>query len=214
MDLSSWLQLALVCLIGAMSPGPSLAVVIGNSLSFGRLYGIFTSLGHGVGIGWWAIVTAFGLVGILSDREGLLITMQLLGCGLLIYIGIRSVFSNNMVKVVGELDRPLTSTLLIRAWLEGFFLALLNPKIAIFFLAIFSQLVDSSYGWQETGFMGFTAAIIDALWYIVVSIAITGPWLLGFMKKRQIVINRVSGIILIIVGVNFFFRTVTELDFL
>ena len=59
MDLSSWLQLALVCLIGAMSPGPSLAVVIGNSLSFGRLYGIFTSLGHGVGIGWWAIVTAF-----------------------------------------------------------------------------------------------------------------------------------------------------------
>ena len=211
MDLTTWLQLALVCLLGAMSPGPSLAVVIGNALSFGRLYGVFTSLGHGIGIAWWAMVTAFGLVGILADRTGLLVTIQLLGSGLIIYIGLRSVFSSDVLKPLGKQDGQFTPTLLIRAWVEGFLLALFNPKIAIFFLAIFSQLVDSSYGWQETGVMGVTAATIDALWYIVVSIAVTGAGVLEFIRKRQVIISRISGTILIIIGLNFFARMATTL---
>jgi threonine/homoserine/homoserine lactone efflux protein len=211
MDLTSWLQLALVCLLGAMSPGPSLVVVIGNSLSFGRGYGVFTSLGHGIGIAWWAMVTAFGLVGILAGHTGLLVTMQLLGSGLIIYIGLRSVFSSNVLKIVGKQDGSFGTTLLIRAWIEGFLLALFNPKIAIFFLAIFSQLVDSSYDWQEIGLMGFTAATIDALWYIVVSIAVTGAGVLEFIRKRQVIISRISGTILIVIGLNFFLRMATEL---
>ncbi|MQF64731.1 LysE family translocator [SAR202 cluster bacterium AC-409-J13_OGT_754m] len=211
MELTSWLQLALVCLLGAMSPGPSLAVVIGNSLSFGRSYGVFTSLGHGVGIAWWAMVTAFGLVGILAGHKGLLVTMQLLGTGLIIYIGLRSVFSSKVLKIVDTQDGPSSPTLLMRAWIEGFLLALFNPKIAIFFLAIFSQLVDSSYGWQETGLMGVTAATIDALWYIVVSIAVTGAGVLEFIKKRQVIISRISGTILIVIGLNFFLRMATTL---
>ena len=46
-----WFQFALVCTIGAMSPGPSLAVIIQNNVNYNRLAGIMTSVGHGIGIG-------------------------------------------------------------------------------------------------------------------------------------------------------------------
>ena len=57
MNFFIWSQFALVCLLGAMSPGPSLAVIIRNSISFSRLSGIITSIGHGLGIGVYSTVT-------------------------------------------------------------------------------------------------------------------------------------------------------------
>ena len=46
-----WLQFALVCIAGAMSPGPSLALIIRNSVTVNRFAGIMTSVGHGIGMG-------------------------------------------------------------------------------------------------------------------------------------------------------------------
>ena len=50
MNFFVWMQLALVCLFGAMSPGPSLAVVIRNCIAHNRTAGILTSVGHGLGM--------------------------------------------------------------------------------------------------------------------------------------------------------------------
>jgi len=51
MDITSWFQLVVICFLGAVSPGPSLALVIGNTIVGGRIYGVVTSLGHATGIG-------------------------------------------------------------------------------------------------------------------------------------------------------------------
>ena len=51
MDTASWVQLAVVCFLGAISPGPSLVLVISNTMAGGRTYGVATSLGHATGIG-------------------------------------------------------------------------------------------------------------------------------------------------------------------
>ena len=64
-----WFQFALVCLIGAMSPGPSLAVVIRNNLNYNRMAGILTSLGHGLGIGVYATTAVLGLGFILQANQ-------------------------------------------------------------------------------------------------------------------------------------------------
>ena len=50
-----------VCLLGAMSPGPSMAVVINNAIFKGRYNGILTSLGHGIGIAVYASFAVLGL---------------------------------------------------------------------------------------------------------------------------------------------------------
>ena len=55
MDLTTILALSFVCAMGAMSPGPSLAVVLRNTISGGRLQGIMTGVGHGLGFGIYAL---------------------------------------------------------------------------------------------------------------------------------------------------------------
>ena len=59
MNFFTWSQLALVCLLGAMSPGPSLALIIRNSINYNRLSGFLSSIGHGLGIGIYAFKYKF-----------------------------------------------------------------------------------------------------------------------------------------------------------
>ena len=66
-----WSQFAIVCIIGAMSPGPSLAVVIRNNINYNRLAGILTSIGHGLGIGVYATLSVLGLGFILQTNQSI-----------------------------------------------------------------------------------------------------------------------------------------------
>jgi threonine/homoserine/homoserine lactone efflux protein len=84
---------------------------------------------------------------------------------------------------------------------EGFLISLFNPKIALFFLAIFSHLVHSDSSWIETGLMGITAAVIDACWYVSVALMLTGTNLIKVFRDRETVIQRVSGTVLILIAV-------------
>ena len=61
MTLFTFVQVFAVCLLGAMSPGPSMAVVINNAIFKGRYNGILTSIGHGIGIAVYATFAVLGL---------------------------------------------------------------------------------------------------------------------------------------------------------
>ena len=70
MTLANWFPLALICLMGAMSPGPSLALILRNTLQGGRRQGMATALGHGTGVGLYALLTAMGLSLLLTRTPG------------------------------------------------------------------------------------------------------------------------------------------------
>ena len=78
MTLFIWSQLVLVCLLGAMSPGPSLAVVIRNSIIYNRIAGISTAIGHGLGMSLYASIAIIGLGIILKSFLNLFIFIQIL----------------------------------------------------------------------------------------------------------------------------------------
>ena len=61
MPFSLWLSLAAVCAMGAMSPGPSLALVLRHTLGGGRLPGVSAALAHALGVGLYALLTVWGL---------------------------------------------------------------------------------------------------------------------------------------------------------
>ena len=61
-----WLQFATVCVAGAMSPGPSLALIIRNSITINRFAGFMTAVGHGLGMGVYAVFAVTGLSIILT----------------------------------------------------------------------------------------------------------------------------------------------------
>ena len=197
MDITSWFQIIAVCFLGAISPGPSLALVIGNTIAGGRIYGVATSLGHAIGIGCWAFLTAVGIAEVIVGKTSISLVLQFSGACLLAYLGFRTVTAKNRVPAQ-KLSPQLThSRTLFRGFGEGFLISLLNPKIAVFFLAIFSHIINTPTSWAEPVLIGITAAGIDAFWYVAVAIVLTGTWMIGI---RETNISRISGIVLILVA--------------
>ena len=201
MDIDSWLKLAVICFLGALSPGPSLALVVNNTIVRGRLYGIFTGLGHGFGIGLWALLTSAGISEIIMDKSALLLVLQSLGACLIAYVGFRTIVDGDWTIIQQKHPESGSSETLIRGAGEGFLISIFNPKIALFFLAIFSHVVSSEADRLEIILMGSTAAIIDALWYVSVSFMLTGSPVRKILVDKGRIVSQISGVFLIAIAI-------------
>ena len=162
-----WSQFAIVCLVGAMSPGPSLAIVIRNNINFNRISGILTSIGHGLGIGVYATLAVLGLGLILQANQTIFLLIQIVGLILLFFYGTIFILQKNS-KEINEINQRQLSS-----FFQGFSIAIINPKILIWFTAVYSQFIYLEATFFFNTILVATASIIDALWYIFVSIIVT-----------------------------------------
>ena len=108
-----WSQFAIVCVIGAMSPGPSLAVVIRNNINYNRVAGILTSIGHGLGIGVYATLAVLGLGFLLQTNQTLFLLIQILGLIFLFFLGLLFIFQKQSEEIKIMLNSPLNAGLFI-----------------------------------------------------------------------------------------------------
>ena len=198
-----WFQFALVCLIGAMSPGPSLAVVIRNNLNFNRLAGILTSLGHGLGIGVYATAAVLGLGFILKANQMVFLIIQILGLIFLFLLGLIFIFQKRTDQNVEEHQHQFNS------FFQGFVIAVINPKILIWFTAIYSQFININANIIFNTTLVLTASIIDALWYILVSFLVTGYGLKNFLIERKKMIQKITGSLLILIALSLLYKIIS-----
>lgn len=80
--------------------------------------------------------------------------------------------------------------------------AFLNPQLAIFFVALFSQFVRADTGWQQGGIMMLTAGGIDALWYVLVALLLSRGPVLGWLREKSFIIDKLSGLVLLALAVK------------
>ena len=199
MTWSAWLPLALVCALGAMSPGPSLAVVARHALRGGVGDGILCAMAHGVGILLWALLMANGLGVLMTEQPTWFYAVQLAGAGFLLYLGIRVLLSQSSVVIPDE-ALPVSSK--TGAGIEGFVIALSNPKIAFFFAALFSQFIEPDATAFEKTLIAGTAAGIDTLWYALVSMLLAQTAVLARLQRHATLLNRLFGGILIVLAAS------------
>ena len=196
----SWIAVAITCLLGAMSPGPSLAIVMNHSLLRGRIAGVCVALSHGLGIGIYALITAFGLSEIIQRNLQLFFLIQLAGCIFLGYMGIKLIFKNKNTNP----DEPgLASSSKLMAARDGFLIAALNPKILIFFTALFSQFVRTESGYIEKLYLAGIAGGIDAVWYTFVAIVISSATPAPRLKNLSIWLDKVFGLFFVSIALLF-----------
>ena len=202
MSLFVWFQFALVCTIGAMSPGPSLAVVIRNNINYNRIAGIMTSIGHGLGIGVYATLAVLGLGLILQTNQTLFLLIQILGLIFLFFLGLLFIFKKQSEEKYNDDQNQLNS------FLQGFMIAIINPKILIWFTAIYSQFISIEANIIFNLILILTASIIDALWYIIVSIVITGYGVKNFLIDKKKIIQKITGFVLLIIAIGLFYNII------
>ena len=196
MSLFVWFQFALVCIVGAMSPGPSLALVIRNNISYNRLAGIMTSIGHGLGIAVYATMAVFGLGLILQTNQSLFLLIQVLGLIFLFFLGVLFIFQKNSVEIINKNKDQKQ----INSFFQGFLIAIINPKILIWFTAIYSQFISVEANMTFNIILISTASIIDATWYIIISLIITGYGVKNFLIDKKDLIQKITGFILLIIS--------------
>jgi threonine/homoserine/homoserine lactone efflux protein len=157
-----------------------------------------TALSHGVGIIIWALLTAGGIGLLITQQPALFDGMRYGGAILLVYLGIRSLRSTASAAEALHTVAAAHATP-VR---DGFAIAITNPKIALFFLALFSQFVRPEAGMGEKMIMALTAGVIDALWYALVALALSHSAILDRLRAQARMLDRLFGLILIALAVR------------
>jgi threonine/homoserine/homoserine lactone efflux protein len=199
MTLSAWLGLLAICCLGAMSPGPSLAMVVRHTLSGGRLHGIVCAWAHSIGIGVYALVTLLGLAAILKASPLMFNAIAIIGAIYLAWMGIQALGSK------GGMQQKLAAGEATSLWIaarDGLAISLLNPKILLFFLALFSQFVLAAQTTTGQALIVFTPLIIDGLWYTVIAFVLSHSAVLPKLRAKAKLIDRLSGIVLILLSIR------------
>ena len=197
-----WSQFAIVCLLGAMSPGPSLALIIRNSINFNRSSGIVASIAHGLGICLYATVTVIVLEFILRNSELIFFVIQICGSLFLIILGLVFVFKKNNENQIETYQINSSS------FTQGFIIAIINPKILIWFIAIYSQFIDINASLLNKTILVLTPSIIDAIWYSLVAILVTGYGLKEILNKKQFIIQKIIGGLLILIAFSLIYSLI------
>ena len=200
MGLSDWLILAMVCLAGAASPGPSLILLINSVIKDGRQAGVVFGIAHGLGIFVYAVLVASGLIILLSVAPWFSIALEFAGLLFLLWLSKSMIKSSFQQAQIDETTSASVSAPLLQYARNGFLIVFLNPKVAAFFLAIFSQFLDAASTLESKFIMVVTATVLDGLWYILLAFVIAVPKFTKLVKLSAKKIEFSLGILLLIVS--------------
>ena len=160
--------------LAVASPGPDFAIVLKQSLAHGRRTALWTSIGIGCGISVHIIYCLLGLGFLLRNSPAALGMLKYLGAGYLAWVGIQALWTKPR-KGDMDLSKEVPAPGNGAAWTTGFLVNVLNPKAALFFIALFPlavnpatpKLIQAGYGlWMILATMG---------WFCFVSIVFTRP---------------------------------------
>tara|TARA_B110000263_G_C15242631_1_gene480132 strand:+ start:53 stop:670 length:618 start_codon:yes stop_codon:yes gene_type:complete len=203
MDFTALLGLSLVCAMGAMSPGPSLAVVLRNTISGGRTQGIMTGIGHGIGFSIYAMIAVTGLSAILIADETKFALLQWAGVIVLIWL------SYNMLTHQPSDNPKEHQSSGRRGFVEGFMISFLNPKILVFLVAVFSQFIDPQMTDTDRVTMAVIAGIIDTTWYVLVAAVLSGTTVIDKLRENSTLIDRMIGVVLLVLAMGLIVKSLS-----
>lgn len=185
-SLSALLLFVTSSILLILAPGPDIIFVITQGISNGRKAGFLTALGLCFGNSVHTIAAAFGLSVIFRTSEMAFMLFKILGGLYLFYLAFKAIKHRNDPIVINTDNNGLNHKGLV---LRGFFMNILNPKVALFFLAFLPQFVNPEFGNIPLQmillgfiFMILVAVIFGSLGYFAGSF---GDWILkkpGFSK--------------------------------
>ncbi len=194
MSLMLWLSLLLICILGAISPGPSLAVVLRQTVSNGRAHGILSGVAHASGVGLWAIATVWGLGLLVSQNPMAYQLLSYMGAAYLVWMGFNALRFAATPHLQADAGSKESYWSALRS---GALISLLNPKLAVFFAALFSQFVTADQSLQTQIIMVATVTIVDGLWYVLVALLFSQAHLLTWLRRHMKRVEQLTGIVLI-----------------
>jgi len=192
LSLHDWLILTLTCLAGAASPGPSVILLIRSVTSQGVLAGLIFGISHGVGIFIYAGLVSLGLASLLVLMPAVFVTVQIAGVVFLLWIGF-GMMHDGLAGHSPVMDQGIVAGGLWRHGRDGFLIAFLNPKVAVFFTAVFSQFLAPDQPLLMRVQLTATAWAVDSLWYMLLAVVFGIPWVLKGFRQHSPRLHLIMG---------------------
>jgi len=203
--LPSILSMAALVMISVVSPGPDFAIVVKNSLVYSRKTALLTAFGIALGILVHVAYTLLGLGLLIANTPWLLFGVKCLGAGYLLYIGFKGIRAKKAVSPMGNVHHHKHDISPISAIRSGFLTNALNPKCMLFFVSLFSVIIDPNTPFSVMLLYGLIIFIETLSWFGFVAFCLSGK---NTREKFNAVghwIERVTGGILMALGVRLFF---------
>lgn len=200
--IATFATVAFVHLLAVVSPGPDFAMVVRNSIIYSRKTGIYTSIGIAVGI---MVHVAYSLLGIglvISKSIILFNVIKFIGAGYLIYIGYKSLRAKPAPEAevyTTEIKQDISAGASFKI---GFLTNALNPKATLFFLALFTQVIDPATPKLIQFFFGIEMMVITFVWFALVSLFFSNTLIRKRVGKVQHYVERATGAVLIALGIK------------
>jgi threonine/homoserine/homoserine lactone efflux protein len=185
-----------------MTPGQDTFYIVGRSVAQGRRAGVLSVLGITAGCCVHTLAAAFGLSAVLATSATAFLVVKFAGAAYLVYLGVRMLFSVPQIAAPSAELRAEPSWAIFRA---GFLTNVLNPKVALFFLAFLPQFVDPSAPSKLAAFLflGLVLMFNGTLWCLFL------VWCASAVSRRfrgdrraGAMVTRAAGVMFVGLGVK------------
>ena len=185
-----------------LTPGPDTAYILGRSIAQGREAGIASAFGISIGSIFHTCAAALGLSAILATSAFAFSAIKLLGGAYLVFLGIKMLLDRRKQLSLPANFRRRTT---IAAFRQGVLTNILNPKVALFFLAFLPQFIDPASNAKIMAFvtLGLTFVTTGTIWCLILA------WFASAFSKRLRTnetisqwLNRTAGALFVFLGIR------------
>ncbi|MDG9882828.1 LysE family transporter [Pseudomonas putida CSV86] len=201
---AEFLTVALIHLLAVASPGPDFAVVVRESVTHGRRAGTWTAFGVGTAIFLHVGYSLLGIGLIVSQSIMLFNALKWAAAAYLVYIGFKALRARP--AAAGEAVQVSTVERTPRAaWIAGFMTNGLNPKATLFFLSLFTVVIDPHTPLLVQAGYGVYLALATGLWFCLVAMLFSQARVRATFARMGHWFDRAMGAVLIALGIRIAF---------
>jgi threonine/homoserine/homoserine lactone efflux protein len=187
-----------VAVLLTLTPGAATVLVVHSAARRGRRAALMTTLGNSVGVAVWAVATALGLAAVVAASAVAFTVVKLVGAAALVWLGVRA-----LLHAGEEASAPVGERRPRSAFRAGLTTSIANPKLAVFFMALFPQFVPAGEPVLPAA-VTMAAAIValDLVWYSALAALVaraTDAFLRGGWLRRA---EHLCGVVLIGLGLR------------
>ncbi|WP_406641536.1 LysE family transporter [Pectobacterium brasiliense] len=199
--LETSLFVATIATLGMLSPGPDFFLVIRNAARYPRAAAMMTAFGVICGVATHMAYCVAGLAVVITTTPWLFNVLKYAGAAYLIWIGIQALFARGGSKMdVSNLTQQSIS--LKKAFLQGYLCNLLNPKATLFFLAMFTQVLNIHSGLGEKLWYAMIIWLLSLVWWPLLVVLFQSEPVRRGLSKVQKLVDKLLGTVLIALGIK------------
>jgi RhtB (resistance to homoserine/threonine) family protein len=202
---TEFLTVALIHLLAVASPGPDFAVVVRESVTHGRRAGTWTAFGVGTAIFLHVGYSLLGIGLIVSQSIVLFNALKWLAAAYLVYIGIKALRSGPASPGAEDVAAPVVERTPRGAFVAGFMTNGLNPKATLFFLSLFTVVINPHTPLAIQAGYGVYLAVATGLWFCLVAMLFSQQRVRAGFARMGHWFDRTMGAVLVALGIKIAF---------